>query len=335
MAWSAYDFMFVPISDESAEVIFEVRPGDSYKQMTNNLSEQGLIKDAELFYYYGRLTNQTTRIKVGEYKLNKNMNPEEILQIVSSGKSIEHVFTVQEGLNIFEVAEIFKKAGLGSAEEFVALCTDRKFVKELLKINANSLEGFLFPDTYKVTKYVGAKELITRMVRRFHEITRDVQQKATIKLPPIQWVTLASIIEKETGAAEERAIISSVLHNRLKKNMRLQMDSTTLYGLWRKTGTYVNNLRRQDLLEKNDYNTYAISGLPAGPISNPGRDSLWAALNPASTKYLYFVSHNDGTHEFSETFKEHNKAVIKYQVDRKAREGKSWRDRSKKKYGKN
>ncbi len=203
----------------------------------------------------------------------------------------------------------------------------------------NSLEGYLFPETYKVTKFDTPKEIITQMVKRFlsvyEELAPDIAQFQQ-RYPQRKWnrhqiVTFASIVEKETGAAQERPMISSVFHNRLNINMKLQTDPTVIYGQALLSGVVSKNITKQDLLTPTSHNTYTIYGLPPTPISNPGRDSLLAALNPANSKYLYFVSQNDGTHRFSESLEAHNSAVKTFQLNPKAREGKSWRDLKKNK----
>lgn len=332
VAWVAYDFLFTPPNrNDQQEVIFEVKPGEMFRGVVKNLVNMGLAKDELLFYYYGRLIGQAGKIKVGEYRLYKNQLPDEILQAITSGKSIERRFSVNEGLNIYEIATEFERAGFGRAQDILDLCFDKTFIKENLSLNVPSLEGFLFPDTYKITKHMGAKDVVKKMISRFVEVTKNIKSQANVPFSTLEWVIIASIIEKETGAPEERPLIASVIFNRLKIKMRLQMDTTTIYGIWKKTGTPVKNITKADLLEKNEYNTYTFSGLPVGPIGNPGRDSLLAVINPADTKYLYFVSHNNGTHAFSEKLEDHNKSVAKYQLDKKSREGKSWRDRAKKK----
>jgi UPF0755 protein len=171
--------------------------------------------------------------------------------------------------------------------------------------------------------------MIRQMTRHFLSFWGKEQELRAKELGMTrhQVITLASIIEKETGAPEERPLISSVFHNRLKKRMKLQSDPTTIYGMWER---YRGKIHKSDLYVKNEYNTYFVTALPAGPIGNPGKEAIRAALYPSESPFFYFVSHNDGTHEFSRTFQEHNRAVQKFQVDPKAREGKSWRDRLKK-----
>ena len=181
-------------------------------------------------------------------------------------------------------------------------------------IDGPSLEGYLYPDTYLISRDLDARELVDLMVRRFWKVFNDLirGQKRDMSLREI--VTLASIVEKETGLAEERPVIASVFLNRLKKRMRLESDPTVIYGL----KNFDGNLKRKDLRTPNPYNTYTNHGLPPGPIANPGRESLMAVINPAETDYLYFVSRNDGSHCFSTTLKEHNRAVVRYQKRRRS-----------------
>jgi UPF0755 protein len=309
------------------EVVYEVLPRKSFSAISRDLESKGLIKSAMLFNIYARAVGERSRVKVGEYLLKTNMTPSEIMRIITSGKSIARSITVTEGLSIYEIGDLFEKQGLGSAESFVKLVRDRQFVKALLGEERDSLEGYLFPETYMVTKYTDSKAIIQNMVKRFMIVFGGVSAQA--QLPG--WsrhevVTLASIIEKETGAPQERSLISSVFHNRLQKKMRLQTDPTVIYGKAEATGKVEINITRSDLVTPTRYNTYVISGLPPGPISNPGRESLLAALRPEASQYLFFVSQNDGTHVFTKDYKDHQAAVAKFQLDRKAREGKSWRD---------
>jgi UPF0755 protein len=188
-----------------------------------------------------------------------------------------------------------------------------------------TLEGYLYPDTYFFNKTISPEDMTRQMVRKFFSVwSKEFDTRATqLGMTRHQVVTLASIVEKETGAPNERPMISSVFHNRLKKHMRLQSDPTTIYGIWKR---YKGNIHKRDLLESTPYNTYTVAALPVGPISNPGVEAIRAALHPAESPYLFFVSHNDGTHEFTKTFGEHTAAVKRFQLDPKAREGKSWRD---------
>lgn len=320
-------FVNVPPSSQANEIIYEVKPGASFMTLATELESKGLITNARYFNYYARIIGKRNNVKAGEYQLFTNMTPGKVLDVISSGKSIARAFTVSEGLSTYEIAELYQRQGYGSAKEFLALTRDKAFIQELLGEPLESLEGYLFPETYMLTKYTNSRKLISNMVKRFLTTYQDIHTTERSKwMNRQQIVTLASIIEKETGAPEERPIISSVFHNRLDKKMKLQTDPTVIYGKAEYLGKIVINITRADLTTATRYNTYVIPGLPPGPIANPGKEALMAAVNPATSPYLFFVSQNDGTHIFSETYKNHNDAVKKFQLDRKQREGKSWRD---------
>ena len=331
-AFLALRYTQTPGSQESRAVIFEVTPSMSFQSVAAELKKAGVINNAKFFYLYARARRMRSLLRVGEYDLNTNMIPGQVLAVITSGKSRTKPFVVPEGLNIFEISELFEKQGFGTSEEFLSFVKDKEFVKSLLGQEHNSLEGYLFPETYLITKFMTAKDVITAMVRRFQSVYNEIGKQNQLKNWSLhQIVTLASIVEKETGAPQERKVISSVFHNRLKKQMRLQTDPTIIYGIADQTGVVPNNIHKSDLLKPSRYNTYVIAGLPPGPISNPGREALLAAMNPDATEFLYFVSHNDGTHEFTKTYEDHSRAVQKFQMDPKAREGKSWRDLKKEK----
>lgn len=326
----AYEFLNSAPSTEATEVIYEVQPGQSFNAIAKDLENQGLIKNAFIFSMYARFTNQRSLVKRGEYGFRKNMLPKDVLGIITSGKSIAKPFTVAEGLNIYEISDLYEAQGFGKKADFLTLVKDKALAQQLLGEPVDSLEGYLFPETYMITKFDNTRDLVSSMVRRFLAVYAEVG--AAQALPGWsrnQVVTLASIVEKETGAKEDRPLISSVFHNRLVKKMKLQTDPTILYGMADASGVMPNNIRKDDILKPTRYNTYVINALPPGPISNPGRESLLATLKPAASKYLYFVSRNDGTTVFSEDLGNHNKAVQKFQVNSKAREGKSWRDLNK------
>ena len=253
-------------------------------------------------------------LQAGEYILSASSSPEHILEILQKGKVKLYKITIPEGLNINEVALLVEKAGFCSQTDFKNLCSNRSFI-DSLEIKAATLEGYLFPDTYFFPKHVSCKKIITAMVEHFrHIFTKQWQLKAqNMGFATHDIVILASIIEKETGDASERPLIASVFHNRLKKKMRLESDPTVIYGI----KDFDGNIKKKHLKMLTPYNTYKIKGLPVGPIANPGALALYAALNPAKTSYLFFVSKKDTTHKFSRTIKEHNQAVRKYQLRRK------------------
>lgn len=318
---------FMSLNKSSRDMIFEVQPGASFNKITQTLHQERVIVSPFKLKLYAKLTGQVNAIRVGEYQLVKGMTAPEILSVLTSGKSISHKVTFQEGINIYEMAELLQSKGLFKKAEFLELSKDKSFIKRLLNIDVDSFEGYLFPDTYSLTKYTSLKSFFTIMVNRFKKEFEKAKSQATIKdMSPHDVVILASIIEKETGAPEERPLISSVFHNRLKKKMRIQSDPTIIYGILVNTGIVTKNIRKKDIRAHTKYNTYTVKALPHGPIANPGFESLKAAMAPKASSYLYFVSRNDGTHKFTKNYKDHLKAVRNYQLNEKAREGKSWRD---------
>lgn len=322
-----YQFLGQGTSKDSAEIVFDVLPGQTMATVAQNLESQRLIKNAWLFTKYSRFIGAHSKLKRGEYSLNQTMTPDEVLTVIVSGKSILRNLTIPEGKNIFDIAEIFEKGGYGTKADFFKLITDQDFIQSLLGEKLESLEGYLFPDTYKVTKFDTQKEIIQQMVSHFLSVYKEIEpQVQKLNWPRNKFVTFASIVEKETGHAGDRKLVSSVFHNRLKMNMRLQTDPTVLYGKAVLAGAMPTNITRADLQTPNRYNSYTNYGLPPTPISNPGREAMLAAAAPTDSKYLYFVSRNDGTTAFSETLVQHNAAVQKFQMDVKNREGKSWRD---------
>lgn len=327
--WSS--FISQAPSSDNAEVVYEVKQGRTFSGVANELEEQGLVKNARLFTLYARFVGSGSKLKVGEYLLRRNMTPQEVLKVLSSGVSIGRTMTISEGLNIYEIAELYQAKGYGTKEEFLKVVLDKQLVKSLLGEEHDSLEGYLYPETYSLTKYTTTRSLVTQMVQNFQRIYDEVAPQSEITgLTKHQIVTLASIVEKETGAEEERPIISSVFHNRLAKGMLLQTDPTILYGIAQENRRVILKISREDIRRPTKYNTYVIKGLPPGPIANPGREALLAAMKPDSTDYLFFVSENDGTHVFSTTYEAHAAAVRKFQVNPNARKGKSWRDLKKK-----
>lgn len=323
----SYQLFKSPVSTNAAEIIFDVSPGTSLAQIANDLEAKGLVRNSKAFQFYAKIKGLSAKFKVGEYSLNAALSPDEIMSTLVSGKSIARSITIAEGLNLFDIAEIFEKNNVGTKEEFKKLVHDKFFIKSLLGQELNSLEGYLFPETYKVTKFEGTKSVLTQMVNRFLTVWKEIEPQIGNNITNRnELMVLASIIEKETGAAFERPVISSVFHNRLIKKMRLQTDPAVMYGVALKLGKMPTNITKSDLLNPTVYNSYTNAGLPPTPIANPGKESILAAAQPAHTKYLFFVSQNNGTHIFSENIQQHNKAVREFQLNAKARENKSWRD---------
>ncbi|EQC47570.1 endolytic transglycosylase MltG [Bacteriovorax sp. Seq25_V] len=301
---------------------FEIKPGDSFGPINFRLADNKMIYSARLFHRYSKFSQKLTSFKAGVYEVEQGLTMSGVLELLTSGRSITTKVTIPEGKNLFEVAKILEEAKIiASADEFIRLAKNENFVKSL-GLNAQRIEGYLYPDTYNFTPNSTPKFVIESMYNVFQAKTADLDFSKT-NLSKFEVITLASIVEKETGAKFERPRIAGVFHNRLAKRMRLQSDPTTIYGIYE---NYNGNLRKKDLLEKTPYNTYKIPALPIGPISNPGIESIKAVLEPEQHQFLYFVSKNDGTHIFSKSYKDHNEAVKTWQINRKNRAGKSWRD---------
>jgi len=323
-------FLYTPASFNKQDLIVDVPSGSSFRAVTKLLRDNGLIKDETKFIIYGKLRHAGPRIHAGELLFKKNMTPLQVLDTLLHAKPVTYTFVVPEGYNMYQIASLLEsKAIIKKAADLLAAAKDKILLIEL-GIKGDNAEGYLFPDTYSVQKVRDVRDLIRIMHKRYGEIfTKELVDKAhDLELTEQETVTLASIVEKETGAPEERKLIASVFHNRLKKGMQLQSDPTTIYGMW---DQYTGNLSKDDLMRYTPYNTYKIFGLPPGPICNPGKDAIMAVLYPEKTNYLYFVSKNDGTHIFSENYSEHQKAVGRFQKHTDERVGKSWRDLKKKK----
>ena len=305
-------FLATPPAADHTQTIFTIESGQGLSVIARNLASQGLITDPLRFKLYARYKKAGTRLKAGEYQLSRNATPDKILAHLVSGKVKLYRFTIPEGLNMEEIAGVVEKAGICTSKTFLALCRDREFIREL-GLPVLSLEGYLFPDTYLYPKTASCRQIILQMVQGFNRVfTAEWRQRAkALGYSVHEIVTLASIIEKETGKADERPLISSVFHNRLKRGMKLESDPTVIYG----QEDYHGRIRYKHLRRVTPYNTYQIQGLPLGPIASPGEQALQAALYPAETNFLFFVSKNDTTHHFSRTLKEHNRAVRRYQLN--------------------
>ena len=300
------------INDQTKKRI-TINSGQAFKSFSEKLHKDGIIKDLYNFNLFARIKGYDKKVKAGEYILSPSMTPYKILQILAAGKVCLHKITIPEGYNIRQIASIIARAGLCKETEFNDSATNSSFVHNE-RIDAETFEGYLFPDTYYFSKNVTPEKIISAMVKKFRSVFTPAFKETAKKLELSihQIITLASIIEKETGDPKERYIISSVFHNRLKKNMRLESDPTVIYGI----KDFDGNIKKSHLKTSTPYNTYQIHGLPAGPIANPGIKAIEAALYPANTDFLYFVSKKDNTHMFSTNINDHNKAVRKYQLQR-------------------
>lgn len=294
--------------------VFIVKMGQNTNAVTKELFEQELIKEPLKFKFLARLKGLSKNIKAGEYIFSSSMTPLDIIEKMIKGKVRLLKITIPEGFTIRQIASVVGGAGLVKQDIFYQYATDPLLAKDM-GIDAHTFEGYLFPDTYHFSKGIASKKVISVMHKRFRSVFKPEWEKRAqdIGFTVHEIVTLASIIEKETGAPFERPIISSVFHNRLKKRMRLESDPTVIYGI----NNFNGNLTRKDLRRRTPYNTYRKKGLPLGPIANPGAESLKAALYPEDTDYLYFVSKRDATHQFSKNIREHNRAVRRYQLLRR------------------
>jgi UPF0755 protein len=284
--------------------------GSTFQQVATFLEREGLIKSRLAFVLIGRYQEADRKVQAGEYELNPAMLPVEILAKLTSGQVVLRPITIPEGLTMVQIADLMAQQGVADREELLRWMKDRSLTGSL-GIKADNLEGYLYPDTYKFPKSVKAKDVVATMVDHLKQVYGMELELRTqeLKMTQHEVLTLASVIEKETGSNGEREEISAVFHNRLKKHIPLQSDPTVIYGL----PNFDGNIHKKDLSIDSPYNTYRFAGLPPGPIANPGIRSIRAALYPSSSRALYFVSKNDGTHQFSATLMEHNQAVEKYQ----------------------
>ncbi|MDR1109486.1 MAG: endolytic transglycosylase MltG [Deltaproteobacteria bacterium] len=307
-----YSDNFLAPEETSREIVVTIPQGFSNAQTADLLAKAGAIKSSEAFMWAVRIRSRLRKpvsIKAGEQVLDPALSVWENISLLEKGNFKFYPFTVPEGWTMRDIARAVENAGLGKASDFLSLCRDKAYVSSL-GLGGDSLEGYLFPETYSFPKGTPLKSIAKAMTDHFKRVWEKYDRQASSKgLSLNEVVTLASIVEKETGAASERPLIASVFFNRLKKKMRLQTDPTVIYGLQDFNG----NLTRADLETRHAYNTYVIDGLPPGPIANPGEEAIKAVLNPAPGRYLYFVSKNDGTHHFSETLAEHNRMVNRYQ----------------------
>jgi UPF0755 protein len=314
VTWRGYQFLVTPPEIPGRELTVTIEPGMGFEQIAGMLYKEGVITDPFAFKLLARHMKQDSRLKAGEYQLSTGFTPQKVLDQIVSGQAILYRLSVPEGLTLRQIARLAEQAGLGTAASFEKAARDKELL-ERFGVPAASAEGFLFPETYRFTRKPGndARQVVEAMLGQF----RKAAEKAWPQGVPqgrelYEAVIMASIIEKETGQQVERAKIAGVFANRMRKKMLLQTDPTIIYGLGDK---FDGNLKRSHLDDpKNPYNTYQHPGLPPGPICNPGLEALRASVNPESHDYLYFVSRNDGSHQFSRTLEEHNQAVAKHQL---------------------
>ncbi len=305
-----------PVGLWSSPRLLDIPPGTSFRQVVTLLHEQHLIRSSWFVTLLGRLQRLDRKIFPGEYELHEGLKSTEILAKLDRGELYQHAVTIPEGFSMIQIADILDQKGLARKSDVLQLGYDQEFIRSL-DLTVSSLEGYLFPDTYHFSRYTPPEMILKTMVAHFQKVvTPEMREQAAQNGMTLhELLTLASVVEKETGLSDERPLVAGVFHNRLKNNIPLQSDPTVIYAL----ENFDGDLRKADLSIRSPYNTYRVRGLPPGPIANPGLDAIRAVLEPTKTNYVYFVSRNDGSHEFSTTLAEHNRAVDKYQ--RRGRSG--------------
>ena len=311
LAWS-----LVQPATPSGQTFVLLHPGYSARRIATELQSAGVIRSADAFVVWHYLHHKQS-LKAGEYLFDKSATALEVHQRLVRGDVYFHTVVIPEGYNMFDIAQAIQNAGLGSSEEFVKVATSNTALIADLAPGAASLEGYLFPNTYEFTRMQTMQEMAAAMVKQFRQVAREIGLKTDLQKsgPPgrdlQQTVILASIIERETAAPEERPVVASVYYNRLAERVALQADPSVIYAELLQ-GSYSGALHHADMQFNSAYNTYAHPGLPPGPIGNPGKTSLEAAMHPADTDYLYFVSNGNGHHRFAHSLEEHNRNVAAY-----------------------
>lgn len=305
-------FLSVP-GDTPRRAEIRVEQGDSLAAVVRKLRDQKIISNGLFFSLWARFSGAEKKIHPGLYRFETGVPPREVLDRLVNGKGIFQTVTIPEGMTVKEIAVLLERLQIADTERFLAEAANPNLLTTL-GLRDKGIEGYLFPSTYHFTPSTPERDIIIMMAEQFRKMSQPLlgERNDSIQLTPHEILTLASIIEKETGIASERPLVSAVFHNRLRRQMPLQSDPTVIYGIKEFNG----NLTRKNLNEASPYNTYRIAALPPGPICNPSLSSIRAALFPADVPFLYFVSKNDGSHLFSETVEAHNQAVKTYQPAR-------------------
>jgi len=310
-----YIALFVPPSKEKVWKEVQVTDGMSFKAISAMLRDEGIIRYRGYFEIIGRLQGISRRVRVGYYGLNTNMSLWDVLDVLRRGKIIEYEVVIPEGYNLYQIGWTLSATPLISdPQEFIKLVKNKEYVHSL-GIEVDTLEGYLYPDTYYLPKGIKLEDIPRRMVQRYRSVFSDSWRDRASELgfTEHQILTLASIVEKEAKVPSERKLIAAVYHNRLKRGMRLQADPTAVYG----TKAWITKVTSRDLRRPSPYNTYLHKGLPPGPIANPGEGAILATLYPDNVDYLFFVAQGDGSHYFSKDFDAHEKAINRYRSNRR------------------
>ena len=307
-ALAAY-YVTCPFQGWQQPAVVDVRAGTSSRAIAARLRTTGVLRDEWSFLLLHYLLPGQT-LKAGEYYFDRALSPWEVLRKLRRGDVRQHSMTIPEGYNIFEVAEAVSASGLVSRDQIREVLQDTALIDDL-DPSAASLEGYLFPDTYYFTRHTSAAEMVARMVARFRKVYGELEGQHSPSRPVREVVIMASMVEEETALPEERQLVAGVFYNRLKAGLALQCDPTVVYAALL-AGRYRGAISHSDLQFHSPYNTYRRRGLPPGPIANPGRASLEAAMAPASTDYMYFVSNAESGHVFSTNLRDHSRAVAEY-----------------------
>ncbi len=312
VGWMVY-FSSTPITLEEEVMEFDIRAGSSLRKISEQLVDQGALNESLSFMVLVRLMGKAGEVKAGNYLIENGTTPYDLFVTITSGKTTQASITFIEGWTFQQMRDVMMKNE--SIKHITIAYTDEQILENIGATETHP-EGLFFPDTYFFSKGMTDQEILKRAYQAMQTRLNEAWKKREAGLPyktPYEALIMASIIEKETGRADERKTIAGVFTNRMRIGMRLQTDPTVIYGMGE---NFDGNIRRKDLQTDTPYNTYTRSGLPPTPIAMPGLASIEAALNPAKTKFLYFVGKGDGSHAFSSTLAEHNRAVVKYQLRR-------------------
>jgi UPF0755 protein len=297
--------LLLPAGPHSQQLV-QLKPGSSARRIAADLHRAGIIRSeyAFLLWHYA---HGDKLLKAGEYSFDHPASAMEVHDRIARGDIYFHTLVVPEGFNMFDIAAAIEAAGLGKRDDFLEVARTQTALIRDLDPQAPSLEGYLFPDTYHFTRTQSLHDMAAAMVHRFRQASHDLGLSGDVH----SIVTMASIVEKETAVPEERPIVASVFNNRLARGMVLATDPSVIYAALL-NNRYRGTIYQSDLQFKSPYNTYKVAGLPPGPICNPGKASLLAAMHPGTTNYLYFVSDNQGHHRFARTEQEHASNVALY-----------------------
>jgi len=303
-----YNIFYSSPGEKALPAEVRIEQGDSFTTVARKLRAQNIISNAMFFSLWARMVGSDKKIHQGLYRFADEVSPREVLERLVTGKGIFQIVTIPEGLTVREIAALLDKMQIANNEKILDAANDPALLASM-RLQGKGIEGYLFPNTYHFVPGTPERDILLTMTEQFRKSVQPLLAQNVTEMTPHEVVTLASIIEKETGVESERPLVSAVFYNRLKHQMPLQSDPTVIYGL----KDFNGNLTRKDLNDPSPYNTYRVAALPPGPICNPSLSSIRAALHPANVPYLYFVSKNDGTHVFSDTIEAHNHAVRIYQ----------------------